>query len=177
MNHITSLHEVATKISIGETVDVIVYIDLRQAEPVTINTQYGIKKEQVIPHDNSYSRKIKLTLWNAHIDSIAKNGVYKLQCAKGNSLNGKYLTTTEALADIEIKEVQTSSTFENVSFLPETLNLFQPSHFCKECKRKTQPIGVFVISSIAVQSHLSRIHKAHFSSRQPSQRRMMQKPC
>ena len=35
MNHTTSLQEVATKISIGETVNVMVYIDLKEAEPVT----------------------------------------------------------------------------------------------------------------------------------------------
>ena len=44
MNHITSLHEVATKVSIGETVN----IDLKEVEPIEINTQYGIKKNFII---------------------------------------------------------------------------------------------------------------------------------
>ena len=38
MNHITSLHEVATKISVGEIVNVIAYIYLNNAETITINT-------------------------------------------------------------------------------------------------------------------------------------------
>ena len=46
MNHITSLQEVATKISLGQTINVIVYIDLKKAEPVKINNQCGIKKKQ-----------------------------------------------------------------------------------------------------------------------------------
>lgn len=48
MNHITSLYEVATKVSIGETVNMIVYIDLKEVEPIEINTQYGIKKNFII---------------------------------------------------------------------------------------------------------------------------------
>ena len=48
MNHITSLHEAATKVSIGETVNMIVYIDLKEVEPIEINTQYGIKKNFII---------------------------------------------------------------------------------------------------------------------------------
>lgn len=38
MNHITSLHELATKISIDEIVNMIVYIDLKESEPVETNT-------------------------------------------------------------------------------------------------------------------------------------------
>ena len=172
MNHTTSLQEVATKISIGETVNVMVYIDLKEAEPVKINIQYGIKKKQeVIEYDNSYSDHIKLTLWNAHIDhidSIAKSGVYKLQSVNVNSFNGKYLTTTaatvikESEAEIEIKEVQTTTTFDNVSFPPETLNLFEPSHFCKKCKRKTQPIGVFVVCSNCSSKSLVKNSESKF---------------
>ena len=72
MNQITSLQEVPTKIMIGGTVNMIIYIDLKEAEPVKINTQYGIKKKQeVIEYDNSYRHQIKFTLCNAHIDSIA----------------------------------------------------------------------------------------------------------
>ena len=83
LNHITTLHEAVTKISFTETVSVIVYIDLKEAKPVKINNQHGIKKNQkVIAYDNSYSDHIKLTLWNVHIDSIAKNGVYRLQSVK-----------------------------------------------------------------------------------------------
>ena len=44
MNHITSLHEVVTKIRVAEMINVIVYIDLNNAEPITVNTQYGEKK-------------------------------------------------------------------------------------------------------------------------------------
>ena len=92
MNQITSLQEVPTKIMIGGTVNMIIYIDLKEAEPVKINTQYGIKKKQeVIEYDNSYRDQIKFTLCNAHIDSIAKNGVYKPQYVKVNSFNDKYL--------------------------------------------------------------------------------------
>ena len=88
-NHIILLHEIATKISIGETVIATVYIDLKEAEPVKINTQYGIKKKQeVMAYDNPQSDHIKLTLWNARIEFIFKNGVYKLQSVKVNSFNG-----------------------------------------------------------------------------------------
>ena len=38
MNHITSLHEVATKISVGEIVNVIAYIYLNNAATITVNT-------------------------------------------------------------------------------------------------------------------------------------------
>ena len=53
MDHVTSLHEVATKISVGEMVDVIAYIDLNNAEPFTVNTQYGVKKKlEAIAYDD-----------------------------------------------------------------------------------------------------------------------------
>ena len=53
MDHVTSLHEVATKISVGEMVDVIAYIDLNIAEPFTVNTQYGVKKKlEAIAYDD-----------------------------------------------------------------------------------------------------------------------------
>ena len=38
MNDITSLHEVATKISVGEIVNVIAYIYLNNAATITVNT-------------------------------------------------------------------------------------------------------------------------------------------
>ena len=44
MNHITPLHEVATNISVGKMVNVIAYIDLNNAEPITVNIQYDVKK-------------------------------------------------------------------------------------------------------------------------------------
>ena len=151
MNHVTLLHEVATKISVGEMVSVIVYIDLNNAEPITVNTQYGVKKKlETKAYNDSFSDHIKLILMNTHINSISESGVYKLQCLKVNSFNGKYLTTTTATGinqsktDIQVKDIQTTSTFENVIFPPETLNLFEQSHFCKKCKRRAQTIGVFV---------------------------------
>ena len=53
LDHVTSLHEVATKISVGEMVDVIAYIDLNNAEPFTVNTQYGVKKKlEAIAYDD-----------------------------------------------------------------------------------------------------------------------------
>ena len=83
MNHVTSLHKVATKISVGEMVDVIAYIDLNNAEPITVNTQYGVKKKlEAIAYDNSFSDHIRLTLWNTHVNYIPESGVYKLQCLK-----------------------------------------------------------------------------------------------
>ena len=69
MNHITSLHEVATKISVGEMVNVIAYTDLNNAEPITVNTQYGVKKKlEAIAYDDSFSDHIKRTLWNTHVN-------------------------------------------------------------------------------------------------------------
>ena len=122
MNQITSLQEVPTKIRIDETINIIIYIDLKEAEPVKINTQCGIKnKLEIIEYDNSYGDKIKFTLCNAHNDSIDKNGVYKPQYVNVNSFNEKYLKTTattvikESGAEIEIKEFQTT-TFENFHF-------------------------------------------------------------
>ena len=83
MDHVTSLHEVATKISVGEMVDVIAYIDLNNAEPITVNTQYGVKKKlEAIAYDDSFSDHIRLTLWNTHVNYIPESGVYKLQCLK-----------------------------------------------------------------------------------------------
>ena len=74
MNHITSLHEVATKISVGQMVNVITYIDLNNAEPITVNTQYGLKKKlQAIAYDDSFSDHIKLLLWNIHVNSISES--------------------------------------------------------------------------------------------------------
>ena len=66
MNHITLLQEFATRISISDR-----YIDLKEVEPVEINTRYCIKIKQVA-YDNSCSHHIKLTLWNAHVDFFAK---------------------------------------------------------------------------------------------------------
>ena len=127
------------------------YIDLSNAESITVNTQYGVKKKlEAIAYDDSFSDHIKFTPWNTHIHSISESGAYKLQCLKVSSFNGKYLTTTTATvikpskADIQVKDIQTKSTFENVIFPPETLNLFEQSHFCKKCKRRAQAIGVFV---------------------------------
>ena len=63
---------------------------------------------------------------------------------KSEQFQGIYLTTTastvikESEAEIEIKEVQTTTTFENALF---------DSHFCKKCKRKPQQIGIFAICS------------------------------
>ena len=154
MNQITSLQEVLTKIMIDGTVNMIIYIDFKETEPVKINTQYGIKKKQeVIEYDNLYRDQIKFTLCNAHIDSIAKNGVYKPQYVKVNIFNDKYLKKTaatvikESAAQIEIKEVQKTTTFQNVSFRQETLNFFEPSLFRKICKRRAQPVGVFIVCS------------------------------
>ena len=151
MDRVTSLHEVATKISVGEMVNVIAYIDLNNAESITVNTQYGLKKKlEAITYGDSFRNHIKLTLWNTHVNSISENGVSKLQCLKVNSFNGKYLTATTATVikqsktDIQVKDIEATSTFENVIFPPETLNLFEQSHFCKKCKRRTQDIGVFV---------------------------------
>ena len=146
MNHRTSLHEVATKISIGKMVNVIAYIDLNNAVP-----HFGVKKKlEAIAYDDLFSDHIRLTQWNTHVNSISESGVYKLQCLKVNSFDGKYLTTTTATVikqpktDIQVKDIQTTSTFENVLFLPETLNLFEQSHFCKKCRKRAQTIGVFV---------------------------------
>ena len=140
-NHISSLHEVATKIGVVEMFNVIAYIVLNNAEPITVNTQYGVKKKlEAIAYDDSFSDHIKLTLWNTHVNSISKIGVYKLQCLKVNRFNGRYLTTTTAIVikqsktDLQVKDIQTTSTFENAIFLPEPLNLFEQSHFCKKCK-------------------------------------------
>ena len=70
MNHITSLLEVATKISVGEMVNVKAYIDLNNAEPITAKIQYGVnKKLEIIAYDESLSDHIKLTLWNTHVNS------------------------------------------------------------------------------------------------------------
>ena len=131
--------------------NVIAYIDLTNAESITVNTQYDVKKKlEAIAYDDSFSDHIKLILWNTHVNSISESGVYKLQCLKVNSFNGKYLTTTTAIVikqsktDIQVKDIQTTSTSENVIFPPETLNLFEQFHFCKKCKRRAQAIGVFV---------------------------------
>ena len=60
-----------------------VYIDLNNAEPITVNTQYGVKKKlEAIAYDDSFSDHIRLTLWNTHVNYIPESGVYKLQCLK-----------------------------------------------------------------------------------------------
>ena len=169
MNHITSLHEVATKISVGEMVNAIAYIDLNNAEPITVNTHYGVKKKlEAIAHDDSFSDQIKLTLWNTHVNSISESGVYKLQCLKVNSFNGKYLTTITATVikqsktDIQVRDIQTTSTFENVIFPPETLSLFEQPHFCKKCKRRAQAIGVFVTCTNCSSKSLLKNSESRF---------------
>ena len=48
---------------------VIAYIDLNNAEPTTVNTQYGVKKKlEAIAYDDSFSDHIKRTLWNTHVN-------------------------------------------------------------------------------------------------------------
>ena len=55
MDRVTSLHEVATKISVGEMVNVIAYIDLNNAESITVNTQYDVKKKlEAITYGDSF---------------------------------------------------------------------------------------------------------------------------
>ena len=55
MNRVTSLHDVATKISVGEMVNVIAYIDLNNAESITVNTQYDVKKKlEAITYGDSF---------------------------------------------------------------------------------------------------------------------------
>ena len=145
------------------------YIDLSNAESITVNTQYGVKKKlEAIAYDDSFSDHTKSTPWNTHINSISENGFYKLQCLKVNSFNGKYLTTTTATvinqskADIQVKDIQTTSTFENVIFPPETLNFFEQSHFCKKCKRRAQAIGVFVTCTNCSSKSLLKISESRF---------------
>ena len=169
MNHITSLHEVATKINVGQMVNVIAYIDLNNAELITVNTQYGVKKKlEAIAYGDSFSDHIKLTLWNTHVNSISESGAYKLQCLKVNSFNGKYLTTATATVikqsktDIQVKDIQTTNTFENVIFPPEILNLFEQSHFCKKCKRRAQAIGVFVTCTNCCSKSLLKNSESRF---------------
>ena len=143
MNRVKSLHEVATKISVGEMANVIAYIDLNNAEPITVNTQYDVKKKlEAITYGDSFRNHIKLTLWNTHVNSISENGVSKLQCLKVNSFNGKYLTATTATVIkqtktyIQVKDIQATSTFENVIFPPETLNLFEHPTSVKNVKEE-----------------------------------------
>ena len=171
MIHITSLHEVETKISVGKMVNVLAYIDLNNAEPFTVNTQYGVKKKlEAIAHGDSFSDHIKLTLWSTHVNSISENGVYKLQCLKVNSFNGKYLTTTTATVikqsktDIQVKDIQTTSTFENAIFPPETLNLFGQSHFCK---RRAPATGMFVTYTNCSSKSLLKNPESRFLVKQP----------
>ena len=38
------MHEISIKISVRKIVNVIAYIDLNNAKPITINTSYGVKK-------------------------------------------------------------------------------------------------------------------------------------
>ena len=169
MNHITSLYEVATKISVVEMVNVIANIDLNNAEPIILNTQHGVKKKlEAIAYDYSFSDHIKLTLWNAHLNSISESGVYKLQCLNVNSFNGKYLTTTTATVikmsktGSQVKDIQTSSTFENVIFLPETLNLFEQYNFCKKFKIRAQAIGVFLTCTNCSSKSLLKNSESRF---------------
>ena len=55
MNRVTSPHDVATKISVGEMVNVIAYIDLNNAESITVNTQYDVKKKlEAITYGDSF---------------------------------------------------------------------------------------------------------------------------
>ena len=55
MDRVTSRHEVATKISVGEMVNVIAYIDLNNAESITVNTQYDVKKKlEAITYGDSF---------------------------------------------------------------------------------------------------------------------------
>ena len=94
-------------------VSVIAYIDLNNAEPITVNTQHGVKKRlEAIAYDGSFGDHIRLTLWNTHVNSISESGVYKLQYLEANSFNGKYITTTTATmmkqlkTDIQVKDIQ-----------------------------------------------------------------------
>ena len=77
--------------------NMIAYIDLTNAESITVNTQYDVKKKlEAIAYDDSFRNHIKLILWNSHVNSVSESGVYKFQCLKVNTFNGKYLTTTTA---------------------------------------------------------------------------------
>ena len=152
-------------------VNVIAYIDLNNAESITVNTQYGLKKKlEAITYGDSFRNHIKLTLWNTHVNSISENGVSKLQCLKVNSFNGKYLKATTATVikqsktDIQVKDIQTTSTFENAIFPPETLNLFEQSHFCK---RRAPATGMFVTYTNCSSKSLLKNPENRFLVKQP----------
>ena len=62
-----------------------------------------------------------------------------------------------------MKEVQTTTTFENVSFLHKTLNLFEPSHFCKKCSHCSSKSlvnnseSIFLIKAAFTKEHDAKV--------------------
>ena len=68
----------------------------------------------------------------------------------------------QSKTDIQIRDIQTTSTFENVIFPPETLNLFEQSHFCKKYKRRAQVIGVLVTCTNCSSKSLLRNSESGF---------------
>ena len=139
LNAVTSLHDVANKISIEERVNVVGYINQSNPQVEPIQTKYRMKrKKEVIIYDNACSESVRLTLWNAFIDTVSKDGVYIMQDLRLKSYEGKYLTTIattvvkESDAVIEKKNFTAPNSFDTVQFPPEIINIFQEAHFCKK---------------------------------------------
>ena len=150
-NTFSNLSEIIHEICVGEIVNIDVYVNEKEAAVNEVNTKFGVKrKKDVLVSDNSHDEYVKLTLWNNHIQSIPESGTYKFQDLRVNSFNGKYLTTTSGTiiqtsdTVIERKVLHTKDIVSTVSFPVETINLFEQSHFCKKCKRKAVPTGVFI---------------------------------
>ena len=68
----------------------------------------------------------------------------------------------QSKTDIQVKDIQTTSTFENVKFPPETLNLFEQFHFCKKFKRRAEAIGVFITCTNCSSKSLLKNSESRF---------------
>ena len=93
-NSFTKISEISN-ISVGELVNMEVFVDIENSPITQVNTKYGVKrKRDAFINDDSSDETLRFTIWNNIIESFPKSGVFKVKDVRINSFNGKYITTT-----------------------------------------------------------------------------------
>lgn len=143
-------------VSVGEMVNLEVYVSISENDVEEINTRFGVKQKlEGHVYDDSCDTPYRITIWNNLIECFKQSGdgVYKIKDLRINSFQGKYLTTTKSTVIINSdKAMRKKSLLPNqiaadqtLSFPAETIDVFEKARYCKRCNRKATPSGKFLI--------------------------------
>lgn len=147
---VSTINQITEEVSVGEVVNVEVYVELDGSTIDEVSTAYGVKKKRdVRVYDDSSEEVLRLSVWNHHIASFSSSGSYQIKDVKVNSFKGKYLTTVAgsiiepSVAVFKKKKIEDDSD-STVQFPAQTIDVFEASYFCKKCCRKGIPTGKFL---------------------------------